>query len=79
MRYLFMVVSKGVEYMVKNNKKILWAAVICSIIFVIIFHYAMLSTTHISNLSVHFSNHSKIIPPLSFSHGSNPNMFPLFG
>ncbi len=69
--------------MVKNNKKtqrkILWAAVISSIVSVILFHYAMLSAAHSSNLSVHLLNSSKVTPPFSFSHGSNPNMFPIFG
>ena len=83
LRYALM----GVEYMVKNNRKtlrkILWAAVIGSIISVILFHYGMLSAAHSSNLSVHLSVHlsngSKVAPPSSLSHGSNPNMFPLFG
>ncbi|GBE54112.1 MAG TPA: hypothetical protein ENH28_01740 [Euryarchaeota archaeon] len=79
LRYALM----GVEYMVKNNRKtlrkILWAAVIGSIISVILFHYGMLSAAHSSNLSVHLSNGSKVAPPSSLSHGSNPNMFPLFG
>jgi len=71
-------VLKWVESMVKNNKKILWAVLIGSIVFVILFHYVMLSPAHSSNLSIHVGE-SKVLSPLSLSHGSNPNMFPLFG